>query len=50
MEDQGKRLLLAVVAAFAIMMLWNQFFPAGETASCSGKTASVGHTGGRAIV
>lgn len=27
MEDQGKRLLLAVVIAFAIMMGWNYFFP-----------------------
>ncbi len=27
MEDQGKRLLMAVVAAFAIMMVWNQLFP-----------------------
>jgi YidC/Oxa1 family membrane protein insertase len=27
MEDQGKRLLLAVVIAFAIMMAWNYFFP-----------------------
>ncbi len=27
MEDQGKRLLLAVAVAFAIMLLWNVFFP-----------------------
>ena len=28
MEDQGKRLLIAVAVAFAIMMLWNFLFPA----------------------
>jgi len=27
MEDQGKRLLLAVAVAFAIMLLWNFLFP-----------------------
>ncbi|HKE16337.1 MAG TPA: membrane protein insertase YidC [Kofleriaceae bacterium] len=27
MEDQGKRLMIAVVAALAIMLLWNFFFP-----------------------
>lgn len=27
MEDQGKRLLIAVAVAFAIMMLWNVLFP-----------------------
>jgi YidC/Oxa1 family membrane protein insertase len=27
MEDQGKRLMLAVVIAFAIMMAWTYFFP-----------------------
>jgi YidC/Oxa1 family membrane protein insertase len=31
MEDQGKRLMLAVVVALAIMLLWNFLFPPGPT-------------------
>jgi YidC/Oxa1 family membrane protein insertase len=31
MEDQGKRLMLAVVIAFAIMMAWTYFFPTEPT-------------------
>src|SRR5262245_39791912 len=30
MEDQGKRLLLAVAVAFAIMLLWNVLFPTAK--------------------
>jgi YidC/Oxa1 family membrane protein insertase len=32
MEDQGKRLLIAVAIAFAIMMLWNFVFPPSKPA------------------
>ncbi len=31
MEDQGKRLLLAVVVAFGIMMVWTMLFPPKKT-------------------
>ncbi len=30
MEDQGKRLLLAVMAAFGVMLVWNLLFPPPE--------------------
>src|SRR6266545_2859536 len=52
MEDQGKRLLIAVAIAFAIMMLWNVFFPTPKpeekVVDQSGRAGEVAPPGGTA--
>lgn len=46
MEDQGKRLLIAVAVAFAIMMAWNFLFPPDPPAEQPAPAAPAAQTSG----